>query len=118
FKHSKLTQAEIEYMARHPLIGEEILASLPALRAVGVIVRAHHERIDGSGYPDGLRGEAIPLGARIVAVADAYDAIISHRVYRQGRASVEAEDELRKEAGKQFDPHVVEALANLLAASP
>lgn len=118
FKHGKLNPPEIEYMARHPLIGEEILASLPTLRAVGVIVRAHHERIDGSGYPDGLRGEAIPLGARIVAVADAYDAIISHRVYRQGRASVVAVDELRKEAGKQFDPHIVEALASLLAASP
>lgn len=118
FKRGKLSAAEIEYMARHPLVGEKILARLPSLRAVAVIVRTHHEWIDGSGYPDGLRDGAIPLGARIVAVADAYDAIISHRVYRQGRASAEAVNELRKGAGRQFDPRVVEALDCLLAASP
>lgn len=115
FKRGKLSAAEIEYMARHPLVGQEILAPLPSLRAVAEIVRAHHEWIDGSGYPDGLQGEAIPLGARIVAVADAYDAIISHRVYREGRASSEAIKELSKGAGKQFDPRVVAALDHLLA---
>lgn len=118
FKHGKLSAAEVEYMARHPLIGEEILTPLPSLRAVAEIVRAHHEWINGSGYPDGLRAEDIPLGARIVAVADAYDAIISHRVYREGRASSEATKELSKGAGKQFDPRVVEALDHLLASKP
>jgi HD-GYP domain-containing protein (c-di-GMP phosphodiesterase class II) len=113
-----LSATEIEYMARHPLIGEEILAPLPSLRPVATIVRTHHEWLDGSGYPDGLQGEAIPLGARIVAVADAYDAIISHRVYRQGRASEEAVGELRKGAGRQFDLRVVEALDYLLATQP
>jgi HD-GYP domain-containing protein (c-di-GMP phosphodiesterase class II)/uncharacterized membrane protein YhdT len=114
-KRGKLSAAEIEYMARHPLIGQEILTPLPSLHAVAEIVRAHHEWIDGSGYPDGLQGEAIPLGARIVAVADACDAIISHRVYREGRASSEAIKELSKGAGKQFDPRVVAALDHLLA---
>jgi diguanylate cyclase (GGDEF)-like protein len=118
FKHGKLSAAEIEYMARHPLIGEEILAPLPSLRAVAALVRAHHEWINGSGYPDGLRGDGIPLGARIVAVSDAYDAIISHRIYRQARAPAEATKELHEAAGKQFDPRVVEALDRLLVATP
>ena len=118
FKHGKLSAAEIEYVARHPLIGEEILAPLPSLRSVAEIVRTHHEWVNGSGYPDGLRGENIPLGARIVAVADAYDAIISHRVYREGRTPSEATRELSKGAGQQFDPRIVEALDRLLAVSP
>lgn len=118
FKHGKLSQAEIEYMARHPLVGEQILAPLPSLQEVARIVRHHHEWLNGGGYPDGLQGEHIPLGARIVAVADAYDAIISHRVYRQGRASVDALRELSKGAGKQFDPRIVETFENLLMASP
>ena len=118
FKHGKLSAVEVEYMARHPLIGEDILVPLPSLRTVAEIVRTHHEWINGSGYPDGLRGEDIPLGARIVAVADAYDAIISHRVYREGRASSEAIRELSKGAGKQFDPRVVEELDHLIVASP
>jgi diguanylate cyclase (GGDEF)-like protein/putative nucleotidyltransferase with HDIG domain len=118
FKHGKLSAAEVEYIARHPLIGEEILAPLPSLRAVAKIVRTHHEWVNGSGYPDGLRGDDIPLGARIVAVADAYDAIISHRVYREGRAPSEATKELSKGSGRQFDPRVVEALNDLLATGP
>ena len=118
FKHGKLSQAEIEYMARHPLVGEQILTPLPSLQEVARIVRHHHEWLNGTGYPDSLRDEHIPLGARIVAVADAYDAIISHRVYRQGRASVDALRELSKGAGKQFDPRIVETLENLLMASP
>ncbi|HEX7735726.1 MAG TPA: diguanylate cyclase [Ktedonobacteraceae bacterium] len=118
FKKGKLSAAEIEYMARHPVIGEEILASLPAFHEVAAIVRSHHEWFNGSGYPDSLSREQIPLGARIVAVADAYDAIISHRVYRQGRGSSEATRELGKGAGEQFDPRVVDALDHLLATSP
>lgn len=118
FKQGRLSAAEIEYMTRHPLIGQEILAPLPSLRPVAMIVRTHHEWVNGSGYPDGLRGEEIPLGARIVAVADAFDAIISHRVYRQGRAPSEATAELRRGAGKQFDPRVVETLDHLLTSVP
>lgn len=118
FKRGKLNTREIEYMARHPVIGEEILTALPAFQDVAEVVRNHHEWFNGAGYPDGLSGEQIPLGARIVAVADAYDAIISHRVYRQGRGSYEAARELRKGAGGQFDPRVVNALDQMLAASP
>lgn len=118
FKKGKLSESEIEYMARHSVIGEEILDALPAFHEVAAIARSHHEWFNGSGYPDGLSGEQIPLGARIVAVADAYDAIVSHRVYRQGRGSPEAARELRKGAGKQFDPRVVDALDHLLATSP
>lgn len=118
FKHGKLSAAEVEYMARHPLIGAEILTPVPSLRPVAAIVRSHHEWMNGSGYPDGLCGEEIPLGARIVAVADAYDAIVSNRVYRQGRVSSEAVRELRNSVSRQFDARVVEALARLLAEVP
>lgn len=118
FKRGKLSPAEVEYIARHPRAGADILAPVPSLQSVAAIVRSHHEWMDGSGYPDGLRGEEIPLGARIVSVADAYDAIISNRVYRQGRASTEALQELRQGIERQFDPRVVNALSHLLAAAP
>lgn len=104
----------------HPLIGAEILAPVPSLQAVAAIVRSHHERVDGSGYPAGLRGEEIPLGARIVAVADAYDALTSRRASpsRPAHSSTEALRELRAGSGSQFDPRIVEALSHLLATVP
>lgn len=118
FKQGKLSEEELASVVQHPVIGDEILAPIPMLHDVAAIVRSHHEWMDGSGYPDHLRGEAIPLGARIVAVADAYDAITATRVYRDRRDSREALDEIRRHTGPQFDPRVVDALARLLATVP
>ncbi|HWK29190.1 MAG TPA: HD domain-containing phosphohydrolase [Solirubrobacter sp.] len=110
-----LTPEEWRAMRQHTVIGERIIAAAPELAAVARIVRSSHERFDGAGYPDGLAGTDIPLGARIVAVCDAYDAMISDRAYRPGRAAREALDELERCAGTQFDPDVVAAFAAALA---
>ena len=96
-------------MRRHTIIGERIVAAAPALRPVASLVRSSHERWDGTGYPDNLRGEEIPLGARIVAVCDAFDAMIADRPYRMGVDAVLALGELGRCAGTQFDPTVVAA---------
>ena len=114
-KPGPLDENEWAFMRRHTLIGERIVAAAPALGPVAKLVRASHERWDGGGYPDATAGEAIPLGARIIAVCDAYDAIISDRSYRRGRSAVEALDELHRCAGTQFDPAVVAAFATVLA---
>jgi two-component system cell cycle response regulator len=106
-KPSTLDHEEWDLVRQHTLIGERILSAAPALRPVARIVRASHERWDGRGYPDGLAGEAIPLGARIVAVCDAYDAMVSDRCYRSALSSAAAREELIQEAGRQFDPQVV-----------
>ncbi|HEY6891904.1 MAG TPA: HD domain-containing phosphohydrolase, partial [Solirubrobacter sp.] len=100
---------EWEYMRRHTIIGERIISVAPELVGVARIVRSSHERFDGGGYPDGLAGEAIPLGARIVAVCDAYDAMVTTRAYRGARPASEALRELVRCAGSQFDPAVVAA---------
>ena len=109
-KPGPLDDTEWAFMKQHPIIGQRILDAADALRPVGVIVRASHERWDGGGYPDGLRGEAIPLGARIISVCDAYDAMISDRCYQRARGHEEALAELRAHAGTQFDASVVAAL--------
>ena len=106
-KPGPLTDAEFRIMREHPEIGERICDPLRLSRDFTPIIRHHHERWDGSGYPDGLRGEAIPLGARIVALADAYDAIVRGRPYRAPRAPEEAFDEIRRFSGSQFDPGLV-----------
>jgi HD-GYP domain-containing protein (c-di-GMP phosphodiesterase class II) len=109
-KPGQLNAAELATMRTHPRLGAEIVSGiLPAGQALAV-VRSHHERWDGRGYPDGLRGEAIPLAARIFAVADTLDAISSNRPYRQARTWAEAVQIVRTESGAQFDPRVVEAL--------
>jgi diguanylate cyclase (GGDEF)-like protein len=116
-KPGPLTRQEWEYMRRHTIVGERLLSASPALRPVAVLVRARHERWDGRGYPDGLAGEAIPLGSRIVAVCDTYGAMISERPYRPALSHAEACGELRASAGTQFDPSVVEAfMAEVQAA--
>ena len=115
-KPGPLDDDEWAFMRRHTLIGERIVAAAPALGAVAQLVRASHERWDGDGYPDAIAGEDIPLGARIVAVCDAYDAIVSDRPYRRGRSAAEAMVELHRCAGTQFDPAVVDAFAAVLAA--
>jgi len=114
-KAGPLDDDEWVYMKRHTLIGERFLLSVPALRAVGKLVRSSHERWDGDGYPDGLRGEDIPLGARIISVCDAYDAMVTDRPYRKGTDAESALAELRRCAGSQFDPRVVEAFCAVMA---
>jgi diguanylate cyclase (GGDEF)-like protein len=108
-KPDALDEAEWAFIRRHTLIGERIVAAAPALTRVATLVRSSHERWDGTGYPDGLAGSDIPLGARIVAVADAFDAMTSPRPYSTARPAAAALEELRRCAGTQFDPAVVEA---------
>jgi HD-GYP domain-containing protein (c-di-GMP phosphodiesterase class II) len=108
-KPGPLTRAEWAVMRRHPEWGSGMLAAIPGLEAVAEAVYGHHERWDGEGYPRGLAGEAIPLASRIVAVCDAYSAMTTDRPYRAARPAVEAVGELRRCAGSQFDPRIVEA---------
>ena len=108
-KPGPLDADEWAFMCRHTLIGERILESTPGLAGVAELVRASHERPDGGGYPDGLVGDAIPFGARIVAVCDAFDAMVSDRPYRRGMPPEAALRELRQGAGTQFDAGVVTA---------
>ncbi len=108
-KPGPLTAEEWEFVHRHPVIGERIVLAAPALARVAALVRASHERWDGAGYPDGLANERIPVGARIVAVADAFAAMTAGRPYRPRRTADEALEELRRHAGTQFDPMVVDA---------
>ena len=111
-KPGPLTEDEWTFMRRHTIVGERILAAAPALAPVAPLVRSSHERWDGGGYPDGLAGDAIPLGARIVTVCDAFDAMISDRPYARRRTPEQALAELRGEAGKQFDPRIVDAFVD------
>jgi two-component system, cell cycle response regulator len=115
FKPGPLTDHEWETMQLHTIIGQRILAASPALAPVGRIVRSSHERWDGTGYPDRLSGEDIPIGARIVAVADAFDAMITDRVYRTLMSHADAIAELQRCSGTQFDPAVVAAFLALEA---
>ena len=108
-KQHGLTPEEFEKMKIHPLVGAEILERVRFPYPVVPIVRAHHEKWDGSGYPLGLKAEDIDICARIFSVADAFDAITSDRVYRKGRPYEAAAQELDEWAGRQFDPKVVEA---------
>jgi HD-GYP domain-containing protein (c-di-GMP phosphodiesterase class II) len=114
-KAEPLDATEWEFIHSHTLIGQRILGAAPALRPIGLIVRSTHENWDGSGYPDRLVGEAIPLAARIVAACDAYSAMTSDRPYREALTATEAVAELRRCAGGQFDPRVVELLCSVLA---
>ena len=109
-KEGSLTQEEWESIKQHPVLGKTIIEQAPELRSVVPLVLHHQERFDGTGYPARLKGEDIPLGARIIAAADAYHAIRSDRPYRSGRTHDEAVPELQRCAGTQFDPAVVAAL--------
>src|SRR5207245_9601495 len=113
-KPAALSDAEWVVMKRHPEHGARIISQIPFLEDVSRIVRHHHERWDGRGYPDGIAGEAIPLGARIVAACDAYDAMVSDRCYRTARSPAGAREELMRQAGRQFDPGVVVAVLAVL----
>jgi diguanylate cyclase (GGDEF)-like protein len=116
-KAGGLDEDEWRTMRTHAEVGEQLVHRIEALRTASLTVRHHHERVDGSGYPDGLAGAEIPIEARIVAVADAYSAITSDRPYQRGRASAEALAELRAGAGRHHDARVVEALARVLATA-
>ena len=113
-KPGPLSEEEWAIMKTHPEVGEHILRPIQSLQAILPIVRHHHERWDGSGYPDELAGRAIPLGARIVAVCDAYRAMTEHRPYRAALSGAEARRELEQGAGTQFDGECVTALLKAL----
>ena len=105
-------------MADHPVAGERILLRIPDLAPIAPIVRHEHEHWDGSGYPDGLTGRAIPLGSRIILACDAYEAMITPRPYRKAKSRGEALAELRCRRRRDFDPDVVDALLDLLGERP
>jgi ribonuclease P protein subunit RPR2 len=112
-KPEPLGEEESRLMRRHPVIGAEIVGGVPFLEDAAQIVRTHHERFDGSGYPDGLAGEQIPLAARIFALADTLDAITTDRPYRPAASMSEARTTIAAGAGTQFDPAVVAAFDDL-----
>ena len=116
-KPGPLEPDEWKFMREHPLIGERIIAAAPALVPVARLVRSTHERWDGSGYPDELRGEQIPLGSRVIAVCDAYAAMRSERPYSVSMLPARALEELRSSAGTQFDPGIVAAFERVLSRS-
>ncbi|GAW93053.1 metal dependent phosphohydrolase [Calderihabitans maritimus] len=107
-KPGKLSEKEFREIQQHPVVGAKILQPIKLFKPIIGAVKHHHERYDGTGYPDGLKGEEIPLFARIVAVADAYDAMTSDRVYRKALSSREALAEMKRNIGSQFDPEVVD----------
>jgi HD-GYP domain-containing protein (c-di-GMP phosphodiesterase class II) len=113
-KAGELDEGEWALMQRHTLIGEQMVRRIPGLTSAAAAVRHHHERFDGSGYPDGLAGDQIPLEARIIGAVDAFSAITNERVYGHGRSREDAIDELRRCAGTHFDPEVVQALVACL----
>lgn len=117
-KPGPLDDDEWAMMRRHPEIGERICAPLAAFSVFGPIIRHHHERWDGSGYPDGLRGEVIPVGARIVALVDAFDAMTHDRIYRGARSVADALGEIVRLAGRQFDPDLAPLLIEVVQSGP
>ena len=103
-KNGRLTDEEFELMKKHTIIGYDILKNIDYIPNLREGVRSHHERWDGRGYPDGLKGEQIPLFARILCIADSYDAMTTDRVYRKKLDKATVLSELEKNSGKQFDP--------------
>ncbi|MDP2728245.1 MAG: HD domain-containing phosphohydrolase, partial [Dehalococcoidia bacterium] len=114
-KPGSLTNTEWEIVQAHPVIGELLIKRMPSLPKTLLAILHHHERWDGNGYPDKLKGEEIPFFARLLTIADAYDAMTSTRPYRRALSKEQAVEELRKGAGSQFDPVLVKAFISLLA---
>ena len=113
-KKSILTEDDWVLIKMHPTIGSNIVSSIDALPALAPTISAHQEKYDGTGYPKGLSGKNIPLGARILGIADAYQAIIEDRYYREARTHDEAVTELQKVKGTQFDPEVMDVFLNVV----
>jgi len=113
FKPGPLSDEEWRIMRRHPVDGAEILEQIESLKEMAKVVRYHQEAYDGSGYPEGLKGEEIPIGARIATVVDAFDAMITDRPYRKGMPITRAVEELKRNRGTQFDPVVVDAIIEI-----
>ncbi|MCR5650646.1 MAG: HD-GYP domain-containing protein [Lachnospiraceae bacterium] len=114
-KASKLTKHEYEIIKTHPKAGFDILAEMPELKDIGIGARWHHERYDGKGYPDGLKGEQIPVEARIIGVADAYDAMTSNRSYRSFLPQEVVRCELEVGRGTQFDPKIADIMLEIMS---
>ena len=117
-KAGPLSADEWILMRPHPIVGANLVKSLKSIAHIAPLINAHQERYDGSGYPRGLKGDEIPLGARILAVVDAYEAMTNDRVYRKARSTEEAAQELEHHGGTHFDPKVVEAFLHVVAAQP
>ena len=113
-KSQKLTQEEYEEIKKHVHHSVKILEDIKQLYEVIEIIKYHHEYYDGNGYPYGLKGDEIPLGSRVIAVADAYDSMVSNRAYRQGLSSEEALRNIEERAGTQFDPALVKLFKEVL----
>ncbi|MDA3793264.1 MAG: GAF domain-containing protein, partial [Elusimicrobia bacterium] len=113
-KPGRLSESEYEVIKKHPQIGEQIIAPIEFLTNVAPLVLYHHEYYNGDGYVEGLKGEEIPIGARIINVADSYEAMTSDRPYHKGRPKDEALEEVVRESGKQFDPRVVEIFMDMM----
>ena len=113
-KPACLSINEYEVIKTHPVKGYYALKDIESLKEERRIIKYHHERYDGTGYPEGIKGDDIPFGARIICVADAFDAMISDRPYRKGMPKKQAIEELIKNKGKQFDPLIVDAFVNML----
>jgi putative nucleotidyltransferase with HDIG domain len=107
-KPGPLNREEFEKIKRHPATGAGIVRQIKSLENIAASILHHHERYDGKGYPDGLAAEAIPLASRLIALADSFDAMISHRPYRRAMTFTEALGEIEEEAGRQFDPFLAQ----------
>jgi HD-GYP domain-containing protein (c-di-GMP phosphodiesterase class II) len=117
-KPGPLSEEEWAVMRQHPVTGSQIMAPLESFAEGALIVRHHHEREDGSGYPDGLSGETIPLGARVVAVVDVYDALTSERPYRRALTHAEALERLAAEAGRTLDARLTGLFTDMVTHAP
>ena len=113
-KKSELTPEEYEVIKQHPVLGDQILSSIKDYPYIRIGAHYHHERYDGKGYPDGIAGEDIPLFARIIAVADSYDAMTSNRSYRSYLPQKEAREELERNKGTQFDPEIADIMLQII----
>lgn len=111
---SKLSKREFEEIKKHPQIGVDIIRPIHSLHPIIPFLLYHHERWDGSGYPQGLSGQRIPLGARIIAIADVYQALVSNRPYRKAYSKEKAVTIIRKASGTHFDPDIVKAFLTVL----
>src|SRR3972149_3415512 len=112
-KTTKLTDSEYEHMKSHPIVAENILSPIEEMQPIIDVIKHEHERYDGNGYPDGLKGEEIPIGARIVTIADTWDSMVYDRIYRKALSKEEAIAEIERCSGTQFDPQLVKLFIGL-----